>query len=85
MPEHLVTVTSLDDATLFGNVCVGNNEFVELDSAIADAEEIDAKKQRIRELEQKMAECSQTALEKLRHSRKKRKKSRKKGKARDTD
>ncbi|XP_064478070.1 nucleolar protein 12-like [Ornithodoros turicata] len=80
MPEHTVTVTALDSNALYGDVCVGNNTFDELDTVIADAGEIDAKKNKIRELEQKMAECSQAAIDKLhkKKNRSRRRKSKKK-------
>ncbi|KAH6942069.1 hypothetical protein HPB50_000252 [Hyalomma asiaticum] len=64
LPDHTVTVTSLDSSDLYGSIHVGNNQTADgddedgIDYEIQRGRTTDSDKQRLKALDRKMGDCS---------------------------
>lgn len=68
MPDHTVTVTSLESSDLYGDVRIGNNQAVQedegeeegdgIDDEIAEGRTKDSDKRRLKALDRQMGDCS---------------------------
>lgn len=62
MPDHTVTVTSLESCDLYGDVHVGNNQAADEEDGITqeieESRAVDSDKQRLKALARQMGDCS---------------------------